>query len=509
MLMTIMIWSEHFITGIDELDAQHKWLVEEVNSFAEQLSHEDEVEAQSILPMLDSLEKYAEEHFHFEEELMRKGGICAEYFLHHQGIHATFSEDIVLMRKRVAQSGFMKACFLLRFMTSWLTFHVLTEDQFMVHQLRQIACGTSPSDAYASSQWNDQGAKIVLNDSVLDHFMEVTKQNRKLTLINNELCATKAELAQINRQLEDRVNKRTQELAGANAQLKSEQESLLAAMVQIKNVQCQLMHAEKMAAVGQLAAGVAHDINNPIGFVGSNLFSLTKYVDRLFSVIDAYEHTALALPITHPARVSAIKVVESAELEYLREDIPDLLDESKEGIFRVKNIVNNLKSFSHVGEDEWQDTDINHELDNTLSIVWNEIKYKAEVKKDYGKLPLITCITSQINQVLLNLLINATQAIKDMGSISLRTGMKNGCVLIEVEDSGVGIKPEDQKRIFEPFYTTKPVGKGTGLGLSIAWEIIRQHNGTIEVESQLGQGATFRVLLPVKQPHLGLSKEGE
>jgi signal transduction histidine kinase len=175
------------------------------------------------------------------------------------------------------------------------------------------------------------------------------------------------------------------------------------------------------------------------------------------------------------------------------------MGESREGITRVKKIVQNLKDFSHAGsDDDWQWSNLHQGLDSTLSIVWNEIKYKAEVKKEYGEIPDVECLPSQLNQVFMNLLVNAAHAIEDKGIITIRTGTQDDGVWVEVSDSGNGIAPEHLNRIFEPFFTTKPVGKGTGLGLSVSYSIIQTHHGNINVASKVGEGTTFRIWLPVQ-----------
>ena len=255
-----------------------------------------------------------------------------------------------------------------------------------------------------------------------------------------------------------------------------------------------------MAAVGQLAAGVAHEINNPIGFITSNFSSLATYTGSLFSLIDAYGKLERELPPDHPARLSITRTREQIDLDYLRQDVPDLLRESGEGLARVKRIVADLKDFSHVDEGDWHEVDINYGLESTLNVVWSELKYKAEVIKELGELPKVRCIPAQINQVLMNLLVNASQAIETSGEITLRTSVSDGSIQIVIADTGQGIPEAVQKRIFEPFFTTKPVGKGTGLGLSISWDIIKRHEGRIEVKSSPGQGTTFTITLPVAGP---------
>jgi two-component system NtrC family sensor kinase len=262
----------------------------------------------------------------------------------------------------------------------------------------------------------------------------------------------------------------------------------------------QLLQSEKMASIGQLAAGVAHEINNPIGYVNSNLGSLEAYLKQVFQVIDAYKHAECA--IADPAELCLIREAkDSADLDFLTEDVFALLHESREGVSRVAKIVQDLKDFSRVGsEDEWSWANLHEGLDSTINIVNNEIKYKAVLVKHYGELPEIECLPSQLNQVFMNMLVNAAQAIEEQGTITVRSGM-NGAdeAWIEFSDTGKGISPEHVNRIFDPFFTTKPIGKGTGLGLSLSYGIVQKHHGRIAVESEVGRGTTFHITVPVRQ----------
>ncbi|MDP2785443.1 MAG: ATP-binding protein [Sulfurimicrobium sp.] len=267
----------------------------------------------------------------------------------------------------------------------------------------------------------------------------------------------------------------------------------------LAETQSQLLQAEKMASIGQLAAGVAHEINNPVGYVASNISALGRYVNELLPLLDACERLEASLSGDAPELLALRALKEKTNLAYLREDLHDLLAESKEGLERVKKIVLDLKTFSHVDQAEWQIVDLHQGLESTLNIVWNELKYKAEVVKEYGDLPEVECLPSQLNQVFMNLLVNAAHAIENHGTITLRTGQEGKRVWVEVSDNGKGIAPEHIERIFDPFFTTKPVGKGTGLGLSLSYGIVKKHHGQIEVESTPGMGARFRVWLPVKQ----------
>jgi PAS domain S-box-containing protein len=279
--------------------------------------------------------------------------------------------------------------------------------------------------------------------------------------------------------------------------MEQEQQQLIARLSEAHD---QLLQSEKMASIGQLAAGVAHEINNPIGFVNSNMGTLRHYVGTLLSVVDAYSAAVneAAPGSALAARIEAIG--READLGYLKEDIADLVSESMDGLKRVKDIVQALKDFSHVGLTDWQYADVHAGLDTTLNIVANEIKYKATIEKHYGKLPEIKCLASQLNQVFMNLLVNAAQAIQNRGVITIATGAQDGWVWVKISDNGCGIAPDNLKRVFEPFFTTKPVGSGTGLGLSLSYSIVNKHGGRIEVASKPGVGTVFTVRLPVTPP---------
>jgi len=202
------------------------------------------------------------------------------------------------------------------------------------------------------------------------------------------------------------------------------------------------------------------------------------------------------LPAQEELKAKLAQLKKQADYDFLKDDVADLIRESLDGLKRVKDIVQSLKDFAHVGESEWQFADLHAGLDSTLSIANNEFKYKATVKKDYGKLPQVKCLASQLNQVFMNLLVNAAHAIKENGVITIRSGAENDWVWIEIGDNGCGIAPDNLNRIFEPFFTTKPVGKGTGLGLSLSYNIVTKHGGRIEVASEPGLGSRFTVHLP-------------
>ncbi len=262
-----------------------------------------------------------------------------------------------------------------------------------------------------------------------------------------------------------------------------------------------LIQSEKLASIGQLAAGVAHEINNPIGFIFSNFGTLEQYLQDLFQMLAAYEEAEASMQDAEAlSRIRQLR--EDLEIDYLKEDIPNLMRESRDGVQRVRKIVQDLKDFSRVdARQEWESVNLHHGIDSTLNIVNNEIKYKADVVKQYGDLPEVQCLPSELNQVFMNLLVNAAHAItKERGTITIRTGAEAGEAWVEVADDGAGIAAENLQRIFDPFFTTKPVGQGTGLGLSLSYGIVQKHGGRMEVTSEIGQGTTFRVTIPVERP---------
>jgi signal transduction histidine kinase len=275
-------------------------------------------------------------------------------------------------------------------------------------------------------------------------------------------------------------------------------------ITQRKQLEAQLMQSDKMASIGSLAAGVAHEINNPMGFISSNLGTLGEYVRDLSSLLTSYGELEelIAQGELEKARETLQSIrqqKEELDLQFLLEDIGNLIGESREGAERVRRIVQNLKEFSHIDREEKALANLNDGLESTLNIVWNELKYKATVEKAYGDLPQVPCYPQELNQVFMNLLVNAAQAIEEKGTIAIRTYLEDEQVCVEIADTGKGMPPEVQKRIFEPFFTTKPVGKGTGLGLTMAYNIVvDKHGGQILVNSKEGVGTTFTIRIPLQ-----------
>ena len=312
---------------------------------------------------------------------------------------------------------------------------------------------------------------------MLMHYIDLLSQAMERSLTDEETRASAERL-------------RTQSLEQSKASLIEMNEKLSLAHEQ-------LVQSEKLASIGQLAAGVAHEINNPIGYISSNFGTLEGYLEDVFEVLDAYREAEPLIGAPAAKRLSALRG--ELELDMLKEDIPALMGECKEGISRVRKIVEDLKNFSRSDDqDEWQWADLHKGIDSTLNVINNEIKFKADVVRNYGVLPNVECLPSQINQVVMNLVINAVHAFKEeRGRIVISTGALDEQVWIEVADNGCGIPQKNLMRIFDPFFTTKPIGKGTGLGLSISYGIIQRHNGQITVHSEIDKGTTFRIALPI------------
>jgi len=297
------------------------------------------------------------------------------------------------------------------------------------------------------------------------------------------------------------------QLLATSAKIEAQNDELKNTLKRLEETQAHMIQSEKMASIGQLAAGVAHEINNPTGFVSSNLKTLLDYQQDIAELIGKYHAFTDNLKsngnfasLSDEIRnyIQEIKAFEDdIDIEYILEDVTDLIGDCREGTDRIKKIVLDLKDFAHPGEDKIQTLDINNGLESTLNVVNNEIKYKATVQKDFGDIPAIKGYPQQLNQVFMNILVNAAQAIDKKGEIAIRTSQVDDQVEVKISDTGSGIPEENLQKIFDPFFTTKDVGKGTGLGMNIAYNIVKKHHGTIAVESQVGKGTTFTIKLPV------------
>jgi len=278
------------------------------------------------------------------------------------------------------------------------------------------------------------------------------------------------------------------------------------AHVELQAAQSQMLHREKMATLGRLSAGVAHEIINPVSYISSNLKTLGKYNDCFM------EYFAAEVELLNDAQPAVLVTKLEAERSRLKlrtmiTDVPTLIAETMEAAERVKAIAQNMKTFSRVDKITLKPSDINECLESSIKIVWSEISHKAELLRDFGELPPVTCAPLEIHQVFVNLLVNAAQALEKRGEIKLRSWSEGDQVMVSITDNGCGLPPAAQEKIFEPFYTIKEDGMGAGLGMSLCHEIIMKHGGGIKVDSIPGQGTTFLVRLPVN--HLLADLENE
>ena len=441
--MDVFNWSPLFETGIAVVDDQHQRLVAIVNRLGDHL-----IKGQNDPKQIDeefrALAEYAQKHFADEERLMAEEALDPQYIEHHRQQHRDFGAQLgILWRQRSATTESTDA--LHGFLTSWLTFHILDEDQHMARQIERRHAGQQPTPDAISMEPKDAKGNAVLLASM-----------RKLH----------SALADANAHLEEQVRDRTRDL----------------------------LQAEKMAAIGQLAAGVAHEINNPIGFVTSNLGALSGYTAQLLGVIDA----CAKLSQTHPEIAQRFQAISAdANLTFLRTDLVDLLSETRDGLQRVKTIVSSLQDFAGGDSDEMADADLLAGLESALNMAGSLLNDQVILERQLTPLPLVRCAPHQINQVFMILLVNAVQAMAGGGSISLRSGFDDAGVWVEISDTGCGIAKEHLPRLFEPFFTTRPVGSGVGLGLTTAWDIVvNKHGGRIDVRSAPGSGSSFTVWLP-------------
>ena len=299
------------------------------------------------------------------------------------------------------------------------------------------------------------------------------------------------------------IEERSQELLATNTQLKTEIEERKRITKELKNKQKQLLQSEKLASIGQLAAGVAHEINNPMNYIINNIDTLKDYINVLQDIIKNYEDLEQAIGeqdlLKQSDTIKAISAIKTKQdLAFIREDIPKLLSSTLEGSERIVDIVQSLTTFSRQEKDELEDADINQILESTLKITHNETKYKCDIKKMLQPLPKIPCHPGELKQVFINLIVNAAHAIEEKGTITLSTSHEGDYIIIKISDTGHGIAKDNLDKLFLPFFTTKSEGKGTGLGLSISYGIIESHHGSIKVESEIGQGTSFIIKLPTE-----------
>lgn len=348
--------------------------------------------------------------------------------------------------------------------------------------------------AYSDYSWDeileqlDNEDRMLILKKPFEHIEVLQMAN---ALVSKWNLARQAEMK--TESLARMVQKRTEKVTEQKQQLEEK-------IQQLEDTRLQLVQSEKMASIGQLAAGVAHEINNPVGFISSNLGSLSEYITDIKQVITK-QNECVALYQSNdqqaaPATLELDSLKQRVDLDFILSDIEQLLKDSIDGTVRVKDIVADLSEFSHVNSPDLLEEDLNKLLEKTVNVVWNEIKYKAEINNELGDIPKVLCHGGKMAQVFLNLLINASHAIESKGIITLKSGLTGEDVWFEVIDNGSGISQENIAKIFDPFFTTKEVGSGTGLGLHVVQSVIESHGGKINVNSEIGTGTTFRVTLP-------------
>lgn len=375
---------------------------------------------------------------------------------------------------------------------------VISEENLNFFSAIRDMVKSNSANHYNLSYITKNGRKIPINfcgsalkdqNGKLTGIVGVGRDMREIQKLINQLQETKTTL-------EEKVRERT-------TALKSAKEEVEEAYSKLKLTQAQLVQSEKLSAIGQLAAGIAHEINNPIGFINSNLGTLNGYTKDILSLLSKLEECLKLCENSEAPDTSGLlkelkDIYETKEIDFIMEDIQNLITESKDGAERVKKIVQDLKDFSRIDEAELKVADINQIIDKTLNMIYNELKYKTTVTKKYGEIPEIMCFPRHLSQAFMNIIINAVQAIEKRGEIKIETCSKNENILIEISDTGFGIPEENIPKLFDPFFTTKEVGKGTGLGLNITYNIIKQHHGEIGVKSKVGQGTMFRILIPLE-----------
>lgn len=293
-------------------------------------------------------------------------------------------------------------------------------------------------------------------------------------------------------------NEMARNVTAAKRTLEMKLEELRDANIEIKNTQSTLVQSAKMISLGQIVAGVAHELNNPIAFIYSNMHHLFDYIEKVKELVAAYR---AIYPDLKPADRERLETLDKTlEIDYVLKDMEDLTRSCVEGANRTKEIVLGLRTFSRMDESDFKSADLHEGLRSTLKLLASELKGRITVEEDFGPLPLVDCSLSQLNQVFMNLLSNAAHAIEGRGVIRIRTRHLGDEVKVEIEDSGSGMTPETLEKVFDPFFTTKKVGQGTGLGLSIAYGLIQKHHGRISVKSEIGKGTCFSIFLPIHQP---------
>lgn len=386
---------------------------------------------------------------------------------------------------------------------TWLIITVLTS-AFIAAGLARLIAIPVRNLVTAAGQIAEGDLNVQLESLSKDEIGHLSHSFNQMTLALREarenmqrqadkLQEQQTELQASNLELE----RKSQSLAQQNTEIEQKNRELERTMHQLRKAQQQLVQSEKMASLGQLTAGIAHEINNPINFVSSNVNPLRRDLEDLFALLAEYEATIERQHLQEQF-TAARKLKEELDFNFLKQEVNSLLDGIKEGAHRTSEIVRGLRNFTRLDEDERKPANVNQCLESTLLMLKHQLKNRVEVIKDFGALPEIMCYPGKLNQVFTNILSNASHAISGAGKIFIKTSFDGDIVTISIRDTGKGMTKEVKQRIFEPFFTTKEVGEGTGLGLSITYGIIEEHDGNIEVYSEPGKGSEFVITLPAR-----------
>lgn len=368
---------------------------------------------------------------------------------------------------------------------------------------RVLERGAAPPEAreptrvvFRGQEFAFSAGRAQLTDILVAAFEDVLHLNELQEETTLDLCRVNVELQEANRTLADR-NRQLQQLAD---ELAATALSERQAHEELKRAESHLVQSEKLAALGQLVAGIAHEINNPLAFVSNNMAVLQRDVRALRDLIQLYQEADPLLAQHGPALRARIQdLAERLDLAYTLDNLEGLTTRSREGLKRIQQIVKDLRDFARLDESDLQEVDVNTGIESTLNLVRSQArKQQVELLAELGALPPITCFPAKVNQVVLNLLVNAIDACQAGGRVSVQTCPTATGIEIHVCDTGCGIDPAVASRVFDPFFTTKPPGQGTGLGLSISYQIVQAHGGSIRFESAPGQGTHFIVGLPLR-----------
>jgi two-component system, NtrC family, sensor kinase len=466
-------WAAYFETGLEDVDAQHHKLVDLVNMLAGRAIGGEGLKPAELERILDALARYAQHHFSAEEALMQQVGLDPRHIQSHGRSHQEFITQVEDMRRSTDPARVTSVLY--GFVTSWLSFHILDTDRSMARQIQAIQSGHSPSAAYAlDAGGTPDPANQALVQAVRRLLGVLGERNR--------------ELVRLNAGLEQRIAARTLALNETNQELRQ-------TLGRLQETQSRLLEADKMAAVGQLAAGIAHEINNPLGFVASNLSALGGYAGQLLDLAGDSDRLVQG-EMPRSAWQSARARI---DLNYIRDELPTLLAESEKGVDRVGEVVRALSEFANPSPATGIWSGIPELMDQAIRETAEARPVGVDVVREYAPdLPLLPVNPTLLGTAFRALLENAALALEGRpGAITACLEPRAGALHIEVRDTGCGMDEAVRSRVFDPFFTTRPVGQGRGLGLSATYRIVRQHGGRIDVVSTPGMGSAFIITLPL------------